>query len=336
MTTPEIIWQQLETEPSTEILSYKRLESFAPAQLLAGVRRLTASSPPERVLLLRLPVALARKVGSDERQQGLRLDAVLDRKVPGSALVALVLTDSALRDIFSVLVADVLDAVGPVPEPAGQLRAFLERLRRWEELFSQYVPDGLGPAARQGLYGELWALRWLLDVGKVAAEVALGAWVGPDRAPQDFRFAKAALEIKTTSGSSQTLHIGGLWQLDETQAGPLFLLHLPLAVSGPGAEGETLPALVNTLAARFAANPAQSARFSQRLLAAGYLHTQAGLYEAEVWRPRPPRLFAVAGDFPRLQPAHLPAPITAAAYDLDALALDPWLCPPTDLFALLA
>lgn len=336
MTTPETVWQQLEAESSAEVLSYRRLDSVAPAQLLAGVRRLTASSLPERVLLLRLPVALARKVGSDARQQGLRLDAVLDRKIPGSAFVALVLTDPALRDIFSVLVADVLDAVGPVPEPPGQLRAFLERLRRWEELFSQYVPGGLGPAARQGLYGELWALRWLLDAGQVTPGAALAAWVGPDRAPQDFRFATAALEIKTTSGSSQTLHIGGLWQLDEDQAGPLFLLHLPLAVGGPGAEGETLPTLVAALAARFAADPAQNARFGQRLLAAGYLHTQAGLYKAEVWRPRPPRLFAVVGDFPRLRAGHVPAAITAAAYDLEAPALDPWLCLPTELFTLLA
>lgn len=330
----ETAWRQLEAEAGTEPLSFRTLAGSGPAPLLAGVRR-PGTSPPERALLLRLPLALVQRVQSNDRYQGLRLDPVRDRTRPDSFFVALVLTDPALHDIFSVLTADITAAVGPVADPAGQLRTFLGRLRHWEELFSHYAQDGLGPAARQGLYGELWALRWLLDAGQVAPAACLAAWVGPDHAPQDFRFPAVAVEVKTTAGGSQTLHIGGLWQLDENLAGTLFLLHLPLSVGNAGAAGETLPALVADLTTRFATTAALAARFDQRLVSAGYLRAQAGLYEAEVWRARAPRLFSVVGDFPRLRNGQLSAAITAATYDLDAMALDPWLTAPTNLFAFL-
>ncbi|WP_354581922.1 PD-(D/E)XK motif protein [Hymenobacter sp. UYP22] len=275
---------------------------------------------------------MARKVGSTDRNQGLRLDPVEDQKSSGYGFVALVLTKDELRDIFTVLAADILEVVGPVTTPADQLRTFLKRLSRWQDLLNYYTPDGMSAPARQGLFGELWAMRWLLVTGNVSASHVLNAWVGPERAPQDFQFETTALEVKTTSGSSSTLCIGGLWQLESASATDFFLLHIPMANS---VSGESLPALVTDLLQRFAADPVLNRRFEACLLTAGYLHSQAAMYIDEKWMVKPARLMTVSEDFPRLRMHELPAAITAATYELNAAALDPWLCHESVLFTLL-
>jgi hypothetical protein len=334
--TADIAWAQLEAAPPQATpLVYIPLGGAGPARLLAGLRRVPDGSR-ERLLLLQLPRAIARRLSSTERHHGLRLESIADDFDKQQGFVSLVLAESALRDIFSVLCADILDAVAPVAEPADQLRALLTRLERWQELFSQFNPEGLGQNTRQGLWGELWAMRWLLTEGALPPATVLAAWAGPDRHPQDFRFSGTALEIKTTTGNSRTLHIASLQQLEDALTGPLFLLHLPLLADQPAAEN--LPALVTDLAARFAAaGPAMVTRFGLRLQTVGYFDSQANLYQEEKWQVADTRLLAVRGDdFPRLRTSQLPAAFTAATYDLDAPALEPWRCPPTDLFTLLS
>ena len=277
---------------------------------------------------------MARRLNATERHHGLRLEPVADDYDKQQGFVSLVLADPALRDIFSVLCADVMEAVAPIAEPVDQLRALLTRLERWQELFSQFRPEGLSQNARQGLWGELWAMRWLLTEGQVLPATVIAGWAGPDRHPQDFRFSGGALEVKTTTGNAHTLHIASLQQLDDALTGPLFLLHLPLLTATP--QAETLPALIADLTARFtAAGPALATRFGLRLQTAGYFSSQAELYQAEAWQVAETRLLAVRGDdFPRLRPSQLPAALTAATYDLDAHALEPWRCAATDFFRL--
>ncbi|WP_045688832.1 PD-(D/E)XK motif protein [Hymenobacter sp. AT01-02] len=330
MSKLDIIWQQMESDSSIDTLSYQNTGSPS-AQLLAGVRRVPGG-PTNRAVLLRLPVHLVRKVVSSDRNQGLRLDPLEDQNAPGYGFVALVLTKGELRDIFTILATDMLEVVGPITVQADQLRAFLKRLSRWQDLLNYYSPGGLSAPARQGLFGELWAMRWLLAVGNVPASPVLSAWVGPERAPQDFQFPGTALEVKTTSGGSNTLCIGGLWQLESVAATDFFLLHIPLVNS---ASGESLPVLVADLVERFALDPVLGSRFEARLLTAGYLHSQAAMYKDEKWSVKPTRLMTVSEDFPRLRTHELPAAITAATYELDAGALDPWLCHESTLFTLL-
>lgn len=329
----EILWAKLEAAaPQANPLTYFPLSSAGPARLLAGLRR-PADGLPERLLLLHLPRQIARQLVRD-RHQGLRLEPVADQLDKNLAFVSLVLTDLALCDIFSALCADVVADVASVVEPAAQLRAMLTRLERWQELFSLFNPEGLSPAARQGLFGELWAMRWLMTEGTAPVTV-LAAWAGPDRHPQDFRFAGVALEVKTTTGNARSLHIASLQQLDDVLTGPLFLLHLPLLLATTTAE--TLPALVADLLARFGvAGPVLAENFSLRLQTAGYFASQAILYQEEAWQVREVRLLAVTGnDFPRLRASALPAAITAATYELDAAALEPWRCLFPALFTLI-
>lgn len=332
----ETLWAKLEAAvPQPNPLTYFQLSSAGPARLLAGLRRLT-DGPPERLLLLHLPRQIARQLSPTDRHQGLRLEPVADQLDKNSAFVSLVLTDLALRDIFSALCADVVAAVAPVVEPAAQLRAMLTRLERWQELFSLFNPEGLSPTARQGLFGELWAMRWLMTESSAAPITVLAAWAGPDRHPQDFRFAGVALEVKTTTGNARSLHIASLQQLDDVLTGPLFLLHLPLLLAATDAE--TLPALVADLTARFgAASPGLAENFSLRLQTAGYFNSQAALYQQEAWQVREARLIAVEGEgFPRLRASTLPTAITAATYELEATTLEPWRRPFSALFTLLS
>jgi hypothetical protein len=299
----------------------------------AGIRRSERGTLTERVLLLHLPLHLVRKVSSSDRHNGLHLDPLIDQREPGSGFVALVLTRAELRDIFSVLVSDLLEVVGPVPVPADQLRGFLQRLNRWQELLKSYVAEGLSLIARQGLYGELWTVRWLLDAGHLKPAAVVTAWTGPERSPQDFRFDRVMLEVKTTTGASPSLRIGGLWQLEPGPVDHLYLLHLPLSLSIT--EGETLPGLVMELVTRLASDQPVAALLEKRLLSAGYLHSQAAGYLTERWLVPGARLMAVDDTFPRLRADLIPAAVIAATYELDAASLQPWVCAPDSLFDLL-
>ncbi|QNE42032.1 PD-(D/E)XK motif protein (plasmid) [Hymenobacter sp. NBH84] len=332
----ESLWSKLEAAaPQANSLTYLPFSSAGSAKLLAGLRR-PANDPPERLLLLHLPRQIARQLRPTDRHQGLRLEPVADQLDRNAAFVSLVLTDLALRDIFSALCTDIIAAVAPVAEPATQLRAMLTRLERWQEMFSLFNPEGLSLMARQGLFGELWTMRWLITEGSTAPTTVLAAWAGPDHHPQDFRFAKAALEVKTTTGNARSLHIASLQQLDAVLTGPLFLLHLPMLLATTDAE--TLPALVADLMTRFASDGTASAEnFSLRLQTAGYFASQATLYQQEAWQVREARLLAVSGDdFPYLRASTLHPAITAATYELEAVALEPWRCPLPTLFTLIS
>ena len=332
----ETLWIKLEAAaPQAKPLTYLPLSSSDSARILAGLQR-RVDAPPERLLLLHLPRLIVSRLRPTDRHHGLRLEPVEDQLDRDKAFVSLVLTDLSLRDIFSALCADVVTAVASAVEPAAQLRAMLTRLERWQEMFSLFNPEGLSKAAGQGLFGELWAMRWLIKQGGATPSTVLAAWAGPDHHPQDFRFPGAALEVKTTTGNARTLHIASLQQLDNVMTGPLFLLHLPLLSAA--ADAETLPALVADLAAYFEADgPSLAESFTLRLQTAGYFSSQAALYLQESWQVSEARLIAVEGnDFPRLRAGMLAAAIKAATYEIEASALEPWRCSSTTLFSLVS
>ena len=155
-----------------------------------------------------------------------------------------------------------------------------------------------------------------------------------DAAHQDFLLPAGAVEVKTTSGKApHVVRIASERQLDGRGLPALYLRHLALAVR-EGA-GETLPAMVASLRARFVAFPRAAEEFEDGLLAASYRDADAWRYEARGYALRETNDFAVRGRFPRLTESDLPAGIGEVRYALSLDACRAFLLAPGALLSAL-
>jgi len=331
----EAIWKELLLTPpapgKAEALPCLPTEPDSP--LSAGLLHVPGNDTMRRVLLLALPVRLRSRIAPDHRYSGLSLEPLPDPDQPDTIFqLALILTDERFSDIFSILAADIVAALGEARDGSAYLRAFLARLSRWQELFGLFNPAGLSGPARQGLFGELHLLRELLLAGLPPGQV-LTAWTGPLHDPQDFHFGPDAVEVKTSSGGSQSFQVSGAGQLDESPFDHLFLLHLFLEVAENA--GETLPQLVEQLTTAAAPDPAAAKLLETRLHQAGYFHSQADRYHTEGFRVRHSMLAQVHEDFPRIRVADLRPGVGTLSYTVAADRLLPYLIPFDTLINLL-
>ncbi len=323
MSTPATLWQQLESRSPEPVLltMLPCLTGPGVAPVFAGLLRTAAGDPPARLLLLRVPRYLARNTRLRDQPRGLVLEPVEHPDDPALAYVSLRLTEPELGDLFAVLAYDIVETVAVVDDCTNQLKTFLDRIAGWQELFGRVPAGGLTAIARQGLYGELFMVRRLLAAGRPVGEVA-AAWVGPLREPQDFRFGAVALEVKTTTGAGQAVHVSNAAQLDDAPLAALWLYHLSLTVAPDS--GETLPELVSSLTDIFRAEASAAAHFQSSLQLAGYFHAQSGLYTTEGFMVRHEHTFRVTGAMPRLRASDIPAAIGSVNYTVELAALLPY------------
>lgn len=227
---------------------------------------------------------------------------------------------SGSRELFGAMAADVVDTLERAArEGASDLAVlFVTRVRAWQD-FMRRGDDGiLGPEAEAGLVGELQLLSDLVDAG-VSPSVAVEAWRGPVDGLHDFAFGPGAIEVKT-SVAAAGFHacVGSLEQLDGTATSPLFLAALRFAV---GIGGMRLPARIEALRTRLAADPRASALFDSRLLHAGFADSVADRY-VRGFLGAGTRILHVDASFPGLRPAMVPLPVRHASYGIDLDLVD--------------
>lgn len=221
---------------------------------------------------------------------------------------------SDLNDVFTTLCSDVLTEVDDHQD--NPLKALYRVIDRWKALFrSSGAPlDGDQVA---GLYGELLVLTRLLEVDASAHRL----WKGPFGAQHDFAGTRTAVEVKTSSGTTQRrVRIHGLDQLVAPESGKLALAWLRL--ERVSAEGEDLPGLVQ-LALRRCDD--ESALLTS-LASIGYYPSDNPHYRdvrfvvsAESW-------YAVDDAFPKLTRDQLTVPddrISDVAYTIDLSSATP-------------
>jgi len=253
-----------------------------------------------------------------EGRVGLQIEMDGDRKIPRSRLptckglkissnglrgtrsrqsVIIQLDNAALRDVFSVLAADLLETVMREATAQAGLDRCLDRLSMWQGLLEQLPDAGLGPPAQRGLIGELVVLQSLhLEV--LDPVMAITAWNGPGRAYQDFTTVGVAVEVKTSLGKRHAqLRITSEKQLDETPFTDLFLAHVGLVES---VSGLSLAAHVAAVRERLAGSHAALTEFNLRLLTAGYLDSHQEAYREPSYAIERLDFYRVDGEFPRL------------------------------------
>ena len=270
--------------------------------LILAVSANVLSRPPE------LPRSRGFETSIIETPAGIRDD---------SKSVEVRLSSDAFRDVFDVLISDLVNVINQEPDEAAAVDATIRQLERWQRFAAQAESGILGNEARRGLFGELLFMADVLIPG-IGAEKSAECYRGPSEGIHDYALSGWAVEVKTTiSGRPEEVVIRNEGQLDDVGLRALVLQTYTLAIREGG--GETLPDLIDRLRAAFAGTGAEDL-LEGRLLEAGYLEQHRNAYEQEGYVVRQSKAFRVADGFPRILESDLSDGIGKVSYTL-ALAM---------------
>jgi Putative PD-(D/E)XK family member, (DUF4420) len=193
-----------------------------------------------------------------------------------------------LEDLYPFL-CQVLDRVQLEGQPFSA--AVLDVLRVYRNVLTPR--SGLSEADQVGLFGELLVLQHL--VATTGADSAMARWLGPSSEEHDFAFDDFDLEVKTTTGERRRHWISSLSQLTPTNEKRLFLISIQ--ITGAGADGHSLPLLVDELVH---ALDQKAGEFTAELERGGYFSSESDLYPRHWTLRTQPASFAVDDYFPAL------------------------------------
>ena len=264
-----------------------------------------------RMLVLRVAASSVEGLPDVPDSRGLNLRLVSREAGSDEVEVVLALSESQHRDIFDLLVRDLVGAAEqPHDEREGLVR-FLARLSDWQQLLRRLGPRGLTREAQQGLWGELWALREV--VAPVAGmRRAVDGWSGPMGTDQDFQMGATCVEVKTsTAATLDRLAISGERQLEVPDDVALILLGLSL--DRRVGHGETLPGMIESV--QNAASESGCLHLVDlRLDLCGYESDDANLYSDIGYTVRSLHPFRVEEGFPRIVSGNLQPGISHVGY----------------------
>ena len=225
--------------------------------------------------------------------------------------VELGLTDPEHRDIFDLLVRDLVAAAEDSQDERMGVTRFLARLSDWQQLFRRLASRGLTPEGQKGLWGELWVLREI--VAPVAGMGrAVDGWRGPMGADQDFQLGTICIEVKTsTAAKLERLAIASERQLEVPE--DVVLLLLGLSLDGRPGHGETLYEMVRSVRTMASESGCQHL-VDPRLDLCGYSSEDADLYSDIGYTVRSLNPFRVEEGFPRIVSDGLRAGISEVHY----------------------
>ena len=252
----------------------------------------------------------------------------------GRGKMVLVLQDNSDWEIFHALCSDLIRATLEVRDEAAASNIILRRLQRWQELLRRTRPGILTPDQIKGLMGELLFLRGPL-ASAFSTDTAVGAWRGPEGAPQDFSFGEASVEVKCQSGGTKpVVRINSADQLSP-QLPFGWLVVYTLARQDTKQPGSTtLNLLVTQIrSALSGSSEVGRERFEDLLYMAGYITREE--YDDYLFSVVSVKTYQLLPGFPRITGGDLIAGVESVNYAvrLDAcaefLARPPWW--PTDL-----
>ncbi len=292
-------WQAIPIAPALplELHAGRRSPDNAEAVLVGfPSMRLSASD--------KLPEGQGFAVEQVNPQGDSKLWLALTRKATGS------------EDLFASMATDVVGALDDAATAGANekklLRVFLGRVGAWQE-FMRKGFQVLSPEAEIGLVGELSVLCLIMDAG-VPAPLAVGSWLGPLDALQDFELGTGALEVKSTlSAIGFPAKIGSLEQLEDSVRQPLFVVGVRLKQS---TAGKTLPEIVDEMQCIVKGEAEAERLLAERLLAAGFIEQHADRYVRRFTQAGT-RIIEVDKNFPRLTLGSVPLGITKASYEID-------------------
>ena len=314
------IWNHLEDDTRVTEGPHRLQRRIAPAGRRDFFLGLEIPSN-NRMLILRVSANSVQGQPEVPDSRGLSVRVISRKGESNEVEVELALTDQDHRDIFDLLVRDLVAAAeGPQDERTGLTR-FLARLANWQQLLRRLPVRGLTRGEQQGLWGELWVLKEV--IAPVAGlNTAVDGWRGPMGEHQDFQIGAICIEAKTsTAATLDRLSISSERQL-EVPADVVLLL-LGLSLDGRPDHGETLPELVGSV--RTAASESGCLHLvDPRLDLSGYSAEDADRYSDLGYSVRSLHPFRVEDGFPRIVSADLQAGVSGVHYLVSTASCRPF------------
>lgn len=288
---------------------YLRVTADHPVELFAGV------DEGRRSLLLISEHRPADPPLVDSMQVSVR------EREDGRWAMTIQLKREELAGLFSYLASDLATASLQAESNDRAASILIDRLKWWQRLLSRGRSGVLSDNALRGLVAELIFLADCV-IAKKGPDIAVASWVGPFEAPKDFRFETHDVEIKSIWRDSTSVRIASVEQLADSGA-PLRLGVVVLEQSTASREGAfNCAALLDRV--RRLCEPSESAiaALAERLWAVGYADIQE--YEDIWFTSRSFSYFDCRSDFPRIEPAAVPAAVVACKYEIALSALEPF------------
>jgi hypothetical protein len=278
----------------------------------------------KRVFLLEVK-AQAIKPGA-EFPQSKGFDVALEAITPGQGgkvRIALKIKEMKFKDVFTVLVDDVVQHITGKSNQTEVVAELVTRLLKWQIFLKNTSPDGLSDNEQTGLYGELWFLKHIV-LERIKKRNIIKSWSGPYGANQDFQFEGCAVEVKsTTCNSHEKIKISNIRQLDATGIKHLLLFHISLDVRMGGVQ--SLPEIVNDIRNIVKlTDPENIDKFNDALIDAGYLDIHEKFYCERRYEVRFNHFFYVEGSFPRILEKDLLPGVGDVSYSIELSACLPF------------
>ena len=273
-----------------------------------------------RMLILRVSASSLHGQPNPPASRGLTVRMANRDAAGGEAEVELVLSDAQHRDIFDLLVRDLVEAAEqPGDEGVGVTR-LLARLSDWQQLLRRLSPRGLSDEGQRGLWGELWALREVVAPA-LGMRDAVNAWRGPMGSDQDFQMGTLCMEVKTSAAHDlDRVPIASERQLEVPE--DVVLVLVGLSLDARVRHGETLPDMIRAVRAA-AAEAGCLSLMDDRLERCGYGVEDANLYGETGYSVRSFEPFRVGAGFPRLVSTDLPAGVSDVRYRVSLASCGP-------------
>jgi hypothetical protein len=239
----------------------------------------------------------------------------------GRQRLVLALERQVDRDLFEGLCRTLASSLEHASDSASSLAVSLAHIRRWKTFLSGRSQH-LSAEEVRGLFAEIAFLLELIGQ-QISSNVAVEAWLGPERSHQDFIFGNAAVEIKSLSGAERSsVRISSEDQL-ESLNDALFLriYRLSSLADAPGAR--SLNEIVAAVQARLGEADAVEA-FDRKLVAHGYAPLPD--YDEPHFVVSDVRSYRIGDGFPRLMRSQLPTGIASVAYDIRLETIAPYEC----------
>ena len=246
--------------------------------------------------------------------------------------VELMLTDAQHRDIFDLLVRDLVEAAEQPEDEAVGVARLMVRLSNWQQLLRRLSPRGLSPEARLGFWGELWVLRDVLAPA-IGIRDAISAWRGPMGADQDFQMGAVCMEVKTSAAHSlDRIPVASERQLEVPEDVALVLVGL--SVDARIGHGETLGDMMRVVRSA-AAGAGCMSMLDDRLEGGGCGGEDAHLHDDMGYSVRSLAPFLVGPGFPKLVSADLAIGVSDVRYSISLASCRPHMMGAEDLGELL-
>lgn len=241
---------------------------------------------------------------------------------------AILLKDINEYEIFSTFCNDLIGAAENTDNEIIMINVIMNRLDRWQKLFSQNLEKKFPLEKQMGLFSELYFINEYL-INSIGEKFAINHWGGPDSDLQDFIFANSTLEVKSyLTNKSDAITISNVQQLT-TPKEFLYLVALSLSRNNHGVDVYNLiTEILEKIKDK--ADLTTVEMFDEKIANYGYNHL---LHQDQLEKFMVDKVafYKVTEEFPKILPSSLVEGVINLIYQIDLTRCEKFLIKPDDI-----